>query len=74
MKLPPDTSVLTAETFAIRQALLEVINKKMENAVIQCVWLILSRKFSSSPAGEKLRVWRQASRAGGGVFTEVIPR
>ena len=38
---------------------------------IQCVWLILSRKFSSSPAGGKLRVWRQASRAGGGVFTEV---
>ena len=38
---------------------------------IQCVWLILSRKFSSSPAGRKLRVWRQASRAGGGVFTDV---
>ena len=33
----------------------------------QCVWLILSRKFSSSPAGRELRVWRQAS----GVFTEV---
>ena len=39
--------------------------------VIQCVWLILSRKFSSSPAGRKLCIWRQASRAVGGVFTEV---
>ena len=39
--------------------------------IIQCVWLILSRKFSSSPAGRKLRIWRQACRAGGGVFTEV---
>ena len=38
---------------------------------VQCVWLILSRKFSSSPAGRKLLVWRQVSRAGGGVFTEV---
>ena len=37
----------------------------------QCVWLILLRKFSSTPAGGKLRVWRQASRAEGGVFTEV---
>ena len=37
----------------------------------QCAWLILSRKLSSSPAGRKLRVWRQTSRAGGGVFTEV---
>ena len=39
--------------------------------LVQCIWLILSRKFSSSPAGRKLRAWRQASRAGGGVFTEV---
>ena len=38
---------------------------------IQCVWLVLSRKFSSSLAGRKLRIWHQASRAGGGVFTEV---
>ena len=38
---------------------------------LQCVWLILSRKFSSSPAVWNLRVWRQASWAGGRVFTEV---
>ena len=38
---------------------------------LQCVWLTLSRKFSSSPAGWKLRVCRQAILAGGGVFTEV---
>ena len=36
-----------------------------------CVWLTLSQKFSSSPAGRKLRIWCQASRVGGGVFTEV---
>ena len=45
--------------------------KEVFTSIIQCVWFILSRKFSSSPAGRKLRVWRQASRAGGGVVTEV---
>ena len=39
--------------------------------IIQCIWLILSRKFSFSPAGRKLRIWCQASRAGDRVFTEV---
>ena len=55
-------------------AKMEWITRKQRSsniAIVQWVWLILSRKFSSSPAGRKLRVWRQASRAGGGVFTEV---
>ena len=39
--------------------------------ILQCVWLILSRKFFSSPAGRKLCIWCQASQAGSSVFTEV---
>ena len=49
----------------------QIIKYLFRQPKMQCVWLILSRKFSSSPAGQKLRVWRQASWAGGRVFAEV---
>ena len=34
IKLPPDTSIFTAETIAIRHALIEIKNKQITNAVI----------------------------------------